>query len=123
MRRVIACFLTIALVLFAFTACDNKTPTPGTGSNTGGSVVEPTIPDPGTTTASKATIDQLSDFQHLYRYSFLQKNVAITGVVLNGDVYTFTKVEVKNKFNEKIGALNKTSPIYCTIESLKQDSF
>ena len=108
MRKVIACFLTIALVLFAFTACDNKTPTPGTGSNTGGSVSEPTLPDPGTITAPKATIDQLSDFQHLYRYSFLQKNVAITGVVLNGDVYTFTKVEVKNEFNEKIGVLNGT---------------
>ena len=64
MRKVIACFLTIALVLFAFTACENKTSTPDVG--------ETTIPDPGTTTAPKATTEQLFLLQELYKELLLR---------------------------------------------------
>ena len=40
MRKVIACFLTIALVLFAFTACENKTSTPDTGGSDGETTIQ-----------------------------------------------------------------------------------
>ena len=108
MRKVIACFLTIALVLFTFTACDNKTPTPGTGSNTGGSVSEPTIPDTGTTTAPKATTEQLFLLQELYRQSFLNMNVANVGVSLENDVYTFDDVDIDDAYNDFEGTLSGT---------------
>ena len=104
MRKVIACFLTFALVLFAFTACDNKTPAP----DTGGSVGEPTIPEPGITTAPKATTEQLFLLQELYRQSFLNMDVTTAGVSLNNDVYTFDDVDIDDSNNDFEGTLSGT---------------
>ena len=100
MRKVIACFLTIALVLFAFTACENKTSTPDVG--------ETTIPDPGTTTAPKATPEQLFLLQELYRQSFLNMNVTTDGVSLDNDVYTFRDVDIDDAYNDFEGTLSGT---------------
>lgn len=104
MRKVIACFLTIALVLFAFTACENKTSTPDTGGSDG----ETTIPDPGTTTAPKATTEQLFLLQELYRQSFLNMDVTTAGVSLDNDVYTFSDVDIDDAYNDFEGTLNGT---------------
>ena len=104
MRKVIACFLTIALVLFAFTACENKTSTP----DTGGSVGEPTIPEPGITTAPKATTFQLFLFQQLYRQSFLNMDDKIEGVSLASDVYTFSDVVIDDPDNDLDSTLSGT---------------
>lgn len=98
MRKVIACFLTIALVLFAFTACENKTSTPDTGG----------IPDPGTTTAPKATTEQLFLLQELYRQSFLNMAVTTDGVSLDNDVYTFRDVDIEDAHNDFKGKLSGT---------------
>ena len=100
MRKVIACFLTIALVLFAFTACENKTSTPDVG--------ETTIPDPGTTTAPKATTEQLFLLQELYRQSFLNMDVTTDGVSLDNDVYTFRDVDIDDAYNDFKGTLSGT---------------
>ena len=100
MRKVIACFLTIALVLFAFTACENKTSTPDVG--------ETTIPDPGTTTAPKATTEQLFLLQELYRQSFLNMDVTTDGVSLDNDVYTFSDVDIDDAYNDFEGKLSGT---------------
>ena len=100
MRKVIACFLTIALVLFAFTACENKTSTPDVG--------ETTIPDPGTTTAPKATTEQLFLLQELYRQSFLNMDVTTAGVSLDNDVYTFRDVDIDDAYNDFEGKLSGT---------------
>ena len=104
MRKVIACFLTIALVLFAFTACENKTSTPDTGGSDG----ETTIPDPGTTTAPKATTEQLFLLQELYRQSFLNMDVTTAGVSLDNDVYTFSDVDIDDAYNDFEGTLSGT---------------
>ena len=104
MRKVIACFLTIALVLFAFTACENKTSTPDTGGSDG----ETTIPDPGTTTAPKATTEQLFLLQELYRQSFLNMDVTTDGVSLDNDVYTFRDVDIDDAYNDFKGTLSGT---------------
>ena len=103
MRKVIACFLTIALVLFAFTACENKTSTPDTGGSDG----ETTIPDPGTTTAPKATTEQLFLLQELYRQSFLNMDTT-DGVSLDNDVYTFSDVDIDDAYNDFEGKLSGT---------------
>mgnify|MGYP004592823789 CR=1 FL=1 len=108
MKKALVCLLAITLVLFVFTACDNKTPTPDTGSNTGGSVSEPTIPDSGTTTAPKATTEQLFLLQELYRQSFLNMDDTIEGVSLDNDVYTFSDVDIDDAYNDFEGTLSGT---------------
>lgn len=104
MRKAIACFLTIALVLFAFTACENKTSTP----DTGGSVGEPTIPEPGITTAPKATTEQLFLLHELYRQSFLNMDDKKVGVSLENDAYTFDEVDIDDAYNDFEGTLSGT---------------
>ena len=90
--------LVLAMLSF-LVACDNKS-TPDVG--------ETTIPDPGTTTAPKATTEQLFLLQELYRQSFLNMDVTTDGVSLDNDVYTFRDVDIEDAHNDFKGKLSGT---------------